>query len=48
MGVISAAVLAHEAVAEQTNHTPPWVFGGFAFLVLVVALVVTTMINVDH
>jgi hypothetical protein len=38
---------AAEEVATQ-GLISPYVFGGFAFLVLVALLVVTTMINVDR
>lgn len=47
MNVSSAAALASEAV-EASSHTPGWIFGLTGFGVLVVLLVVTMMINVDH
>ena len=49
MGVVATAarVLAEGDVAEQ-SQTSPYVIGGFALAVLVVALIVTAMINVDR
>lgn len=48
MGLVSAAVLAGEQAAEQSGGVPTFVFGLGGFAVLMVALVVTLMINVDH
>ena len=48
MGVIEAArIVAEGDVAEQSSFSP-YVFGGFAFVALIVLLIVTTMINVDR
>jgi hypothetical protein len=49
MGVVATAaiVLSEGNVAEQ-SQTSPYVIGGFALAVLVVALIVTAMINVDR
>jgi len=46
MTLLSTAVVAAEEAAS--GGTPPYVIGLFAFGVLVVALIVTTMINVDR
>ncbi|MFM8514886.1 MAG: hypothetical protein ACKOBJ_01315 [Actinomycetota bacterium] len=47
MNWIGAAVAASEA-GEHGGGVSPYVFGGFAFLVLGALLVVTMMINVDR
>ena len=47
MSLLTASAVA-EAAAEQSGGVPGVVFGLFAFGVLVVALVVTLMVNVDH
>lgn len=47
MSLASATVLANEA-AEQSGHVNGFWFGLAAFGILVVALIVTTMVNVDH
>lgn len=49
MGMVATAarILAEGDVAEQ-SQTSPYVIGGFALAVLVVALIVTAMINVDR
>jgi hypothetical protein len=49
MGVVATAarILAEGDVAEQ-SQTSPYVIGGFALAVLIVALIVTAMINVDR
>ncbi len=47
MSLASAAVLATEAAEHSGGVNGAW-FGLGAFAVLVVALVVTMMINVDH
>lgn len=47
MDIVSTAlVLASEEAAVEGSHVSPYVFGGFAFVALVVLLVVTTMIKV--
>ena len=46
MTLLNPAVVAAEEAAS--GGTPPYVVGLFAFGVLVVALVVTMMINVDR
>lgn len=48
MSTLSTAVVIANETAAAEGGTPAWVFGLFAFGVLVVALVVTTMINVDR
>jgi len=44
--VSSALVIASEEAATEASSVSPLVFGGFAFVALVVLLVVTMMIKV--
>lgn len=46
MHVVNALVLASEEAAAEGGQVSPYVFGGFAFVVLVALLVVTMMIKV--
>ena len=48
MGVVEAARIVAEGDVVEQAQISPYVFGGFAFLVLVALIVVTTMINVDR
>ena len=49
MGPIAAAVrLAEESGAAEHSQVSPYVFGGFAFAVLLLLLIITLMINVDR
>ena len=48
MGIFEAARVVAEGEVAEASQVSPYVFGGFALLVLVVLVVVTTLLNVDR